>query len=459
VTDLPRLLLAAPASGSGKTTATIGLLRVLLDRGLRPTAFKSGPDYIDPLFHREVLDVHGYNLDLFLAGPEIATGLLCAGAAGGDVAIVEGVMGYYDGIGNTDEASSWDLARHTGTPAVLVVRPGGSSLTLAAMLRGLTSFRTGSMLGGVILNGCGERGRDRLVPIIERETGLRVFGHIPEIPAATMPSRHLGLVTPDGIPALRDKVRLLAEGMAATLDVDGLLALARTAPPLEGNLPEVGPVAVPPVPIAVARDAAFCFYYRESLELLERCGAMLVPFSPLADAALPEGVGGIYLGGGYPEMHASALAGNASMREDIRAAIGSGIPVLAECGGFLYLQRTLEDERGGAHPMVGALPGTGRNAGGLRRFGYATLRMRRNTLLGEAGETLRAHEFHYWDSDVPGDACRAAKPAGDGAWDCVVANDVLFAGFPHPYLWSNPDCAGRFVAAAAAYARGRGGKS
>lgn len=457
MTDLPRLLIAAPASGSGKTTVVVAFLGALLDRGLRPSAFKCGPDYIDPLFHREVLGVHGYNLDTFLGGPDIAAALLRRGGAGSDIAVVEGVMGYYDGIGDTTSASTWEVGAVTKTPAVLVVRPGGASLSLAAMLRGLAEFRHDGLLRGVILNGCADAVRDRLAPIIERETGLEVFGHLPDMPEASLASRHLGLVTPDGVASLREKIDRLAEAAAKTLDMDGLLALARTAPPLRGDLPAVRRTASPAVTVAVARDAAFCFYYRETLELLEACGARLAPFSPLADAALPDEAAALYLGGGYPELHAEALARNTPMRTNILKAIRSGMPTLAECGGFLYLQIALEDGDGAAHPMVGALPGVGRSAGRLRRFGYVTLRTERDTLLCGAGGELRAHEFHYWDSDEPGDACRATRASGTGVWNCVTAEDAVFAGFPHLYLWSNRGCAERFVAAAAAYAGREGG--
>lgn len=446
--DLPRLMLAAPASGTGKTTLAVGLLRALLDRRARPSAFKCGPDYIDPMFHRHVLGVPGRNLDLFFTSPEIVRGLLLSGAGRSDVALLEGVMGYYDGVADTAGASSWQLAVETETPVVLALRPDGASLSLAAVINGFASFRDESMIRGVVLTRCGRRRYDKLAPMLERETGLPVFGHLPDVPEAVFESRHLGLITPGGIDSLRERIGLLAERVAETVDVDGLLELARTALPLRGGLPAMQPVADRPVRIAVARDEAFCFYYEENLELLETLGAELAYFSPIRDAGIPEGARGLYLGGGYPELHAAALAENAGMRSAVAEFARSGLPTLAECGGFLYLHSAIEDGEGRSHPMVGLFPGTGRNARALRRFGYVRMTARKDNVLCESGDGIGGHEFHYWDCDDPGDAFVARKVGGE-EWSCVKADDGLFAGFPHLYFWSNPAFAKRFVKAAA----------
>lgn len=439
----PRLMLAAPASGSGKTTLTIGLLQCLLERGLEPAAFKCGPDYIDPLFHREVLGVSGCNLDLFLTDADRARGLF-ARYASPDISIVEGVMGYYDGVAATDHASSWHVARETGTPAVLVVRPKGAFLSLAAQIRGFLDFRTPNMLAGIFLNGCGERLHAKLAPMLERETGLPVFGFLPDLPDAALESRHLGLATPDAVPALREKIALLAAHLRKGLDMDALLRLAASAPPLRASLPPMRPGR--PVRIGVARDAAFCFYYRENLDLLADLGATLVEFSPLADTALPPGLGGLYLGGGYPELFAPQLAANAGMRRSVRDAAADGMAVLAECGGFLYLHETLRDKDNIPHPMAAVLDGEGFPTPSLRRFGYSTLTAERDTLLRRRGESLNAHEFHYWDSNNGGDAYLAAKPGG-AEWRSCHGAPTLHAGFPHIYFWSDSAMAGRFVSA------------
>lgn len=445
----PRIMFAAPASGSGKTTLTMGLLGALIARGVRPASFKCGPDYIDPMFHREVLGVPGGNLDLFFTNADIAAGLLRRYAADADIAVLEGVMGYYDGVGATPEASSWRLASATDTPAILVLRPKGAFLSLAAAVNGFLRFRENSMLRGIVLNRCGEALYRKLAPMLERETGLRLYGHLPDVPEASLESRHLGLVTPDAVGELREKVRRLSAEAENSLDIPGLIELAQSAPALAASLPVIAPVEETPVRIAVARDEAFCFYYRENLDLLRSFGAELVFFSPLRDETLPENIGGLYLGGGYPELHAKELAANAAMRLAVGNAVASGLPAVAECGGFLYLQSNLADADDREHEMVGALPGTGRNARRLRRFGYVRLEARHDTLLCGKGEEMPAHEFHYWDSDNPGDSFAATKAAGDAVWDCIVARGNLFAGFPHLYFWSNPDLARRFVRAAA----------
>lgn len=444
----PRIMLSAPASGGGKTVLTTGLLRALVARGMRPAAFKCGPDYIDPMFHREVMGVPGRNLDLFFTAPDVVRGLLCRGAGESDIAVMEGVMGYYDGVGAGTQASSWHLATETRTPAVLIVRPKGAFLSLAAMVEGFRRFREDSMIRGVILNRCGDAFFRKLRPMLEGEAGVRVFGHLPDLPEASFESRHLGLVTPDAVGEHRERIRSLADHMEKSVDISGLIALAESAPDLSAPLPDIAAVTGTPVRIAVAKDAAFCFYYQENLELLRSLGAELVFFSPLADSRLPEGIGGLYLGGGYPEVRADDLAANASMRSDIREAVISGLPTIAECGGFLYLQTELEDAAGRKHPMAGVFEGTGYNTGRLGRFGYIRLRARRDNLLCRAGEEIPAHEFHYWDSANTGDACTARKASGEYSWDCVIANETVFAGFPHLYFWGAPATARRFVEAA-----------
>ena len=445
--NLQRILIAAPRSGGGKTTLVCGLLRLLQKRGFSPAPFKCGPDFIDPLFHRELLGLSGANLDLFFTGEDTVRGLLLRYGAGRSPAVLEGVMGYYDGVGGTTEtAGSYDLARATGTPVILVLDARGVSLSLAAEVKGFLSFRTPSLLAGLFLNRCSASLHALLAPALERETGLPVLGYLPPDDAVSLESRHLGLVTPEDAQGLPEKLDRLAETLGRTLDLERLLAVARSAPPLAGDLPNPAPVSGGrPVRLAVARDRAFCFYYRESLDLLRALGAEPVFFSPLEDGALPDGCDGLYLGGGYPELWLGRLAGNEAMRESVRRAVSSGLPTLAECGGFLYLHREIRDRDGRAFPGAGVLDGCAAPAGGLRRFGYVTLTAERRTLLCEKGGVIRAHEFHYWDSDAPGDAMTAEKPLRSTRWPCVRARDSLFAGFPHLYFYANPSFAASFV--------------
>lgn len=445
----PRLMLTAPASGSGKTTVVIGLLQALLTRGHALSAFKCGPDYIDPLFHRSVFGTKGCNLDLFFTPPDIVRGLFCREANDTDISVIEGVMGYYDGVGMTDEASSWQVAKETETPVVLVVNAKGSSLSLAAIIKGMVAFRDNSMLRGVILNNCPRRLHERIAPVIEKETGLRVFGYLPHMSEADFDSRHLGLVTPDQVADLRLRLKAIADEMEKTVAIDDLIALAQSAADIEVSLPVVTPVAAAEKPlIAVAHDNAFFFYYKENLDLFRAYGAELFFFSPLSDRALPDNIGGLYIGGGYPEIYANTLSSNISMRESIRSAILSGLPTIAECGGFMYLQTSLEAPDGTSHAMANAIPGNCRNTGKLGRFGYVELTAKTGTFIAKEQQTIKGHEFHYWDSDNNGDAFAATKPHSDQTWNCFVAGNNFVAGFPHLYFWSNRDFVDNFVKSA-----------
>lgn len=443
--NLPQIMVAAPASGSGKTAAACALLAALRRRGLAPCAFKCGPDYIDPMFHRAALGVDSCNLDLFLTRPGRLRQLYAQRLAGHGAAVTEAAMGYYDGAALTDEASAWQVADTLGLPVLLVVRPGGASLTLAAQIRGLTAFRPDSHLAAILLNNCSAGYAARLAPLLERETGLPVIGCLPRLEAARLPSRHLGLYTAGEIADLTPRLEALADALEANADLDRLLALCRREAPAAA----AEPLPPPKARIAVARDAAFCFCYPESLDALRAAGAECVFFSPLADAALPAAQG-LYLPGGYPELYAEALSRNAPMRRAVAAAVRAGAPTVAECGGFLYLGQALADEKGQSWPMAGVLPGEGFAARGLVRFGYAHVTAEADSLLFRRGEAVPVHEFHHWDSTDPGAALAAQKPDGR-AWRCGFVSQSLYAGFPHLYWAGRPELAARFVDAAAGY--------
>ncbi len=448
-----RMLLAAPASGSGKTAVTCALLAALQKRGLTPCAFKCGPDYIDPMFHRAVLGVESRNLDLFLSDEKILRNLFARASAGHGAAVCEGVMGFYDGVGGvTDRASAWHVARTLDLPVILVVRAKGASLTLAAQIRGLRDFREHSGIAGVILNDCSPMLCRSLAPMLEQETGLPVLGCLPHLKQAEIESRHLGLYTASEIRDLTERIDLLARELEAHVDVDALLALCRsgTADTLAGPPPDI-PRRKNAVRIAVARDEAFCFTYAESLETLEMAGAELAAFSPLRDRALPDGACGLYLPGGYPELYAEALSANGEMRQAVKAAVSRGVPTVAECGGFLYLGQALGDEKDVRWPMAGVLPGEGFPAGKLVRFGYGILRAKGNSLLFQTGEEIPAHEFHYWDSTENGSGLQVEKPVSGRSWTCGFMTKTLYAAFPHLYFAGSPQLAERFVRAAERY--------
>lgn len=454
--SVPRVMVAAPASGCGKTTLTCGLLRLLARAGMRPRACKCGPDFIDPMFHREVVGVPSANLDLYLSGEADVRRLLAKGAPAAGVTVVEGVMGYYDGIALTDEASSWDVARRTETPCVLVVDARGRARTLAAEVVGIRRMREDSQVAGVVLNRASAAAYPALRRAVEEESGVPVLGYLPRIEGAALESRHLGLVTAAEVERLGEKVDLVADALAETLDVEALLGIARSAPPLAYEPRELAPVAAG-ARVAVARDEAFCFYYEDALDTLRELGCELVGFSPVSDGGLPEGACGLYLGGGYPELHAGALEANARMRAEVARAVRAGVPTVAECGGFLYLHDSLEGADGSWHEMAGVVHARAFRCDRLRRFGYVGLESRVDGLLAPRGGALRAHEFHYWDSEDPGACFSATKPHSGRSWECVHATPTLHAGFPHVDLYSEVGAAARFALACRDFAAGAGG--
>jgi cobyrinic acid a,c-diamide synthase len=438
---IPRVLIGGTGSSSGKTTVVCALLQAFRNRNLFVGAFKCGPDYIDPMFHKKIIGAASSNLDAFFFDENTCRRLLAENGEGRDVNLIEGVMGFYDGVGASGKASTYELARHTQSPVVLVVDAKGASTSLLAALSGFLSFLPENNIRGVILNRCGAATYAMLKQEAEKRfPGIRMLGFLPHLPACALESRHLGLVTAREVSGLQEKMRLLAEAAEQWIDLDGILQLASQAPDVAYEMLPL-PRFSQSVRIAVARDEAFCFYYEDSLSVLKALGAELVSFSPLNAAALPQGVAGLYLGGGYPELYAERLSGNRSMREQVKRAIAAGLPCIAECGGFQYLTEALA-----GCPMVGALPGNSFETKKLVRFGYVTLTARKDNMLCRAGEQIPAHEFHYWDSERTGDGFTARKPSGK-SWDCVFATDTLYAGYPHFHFAANPEFAVNFYKA------------
>lgn len=444
----PRIVLAGTNSGCGKTTLTCAVLQALVDRGMQVSSCKCGPDYIDPMFHSRIIGARSTNLDPFFFSPNTLRWLLAKNGRDRDVSVIEGVMGYYDGIGITDpRASTYEVAKTTGSPVVLVVGVGGASLSVLAVIQGFLTLYPDNNIRGVILNRCSPMLYPTLAEEIRRRFGPTVepLGYLPAMPECSLESRHLGLVTAAEVADLREKLSLLSRQAQETIDLEGLLRLARSAEPLACT--PLVPEKQEPVRIAVARDKAFCFYYEDSLDVLREMGAELVDFSPLSDAGLPENIHGLYLGGGYPELYTEALSKNTAMRESIRAALERGLPSIAECGGFMYLTEHIAGV-----PMAGFLPGGCGDKGHLVRFGYVELIARRDNLLCRTGESIRGHEFHHWDADDPGDGFTARRLSGR-SWNCVVATPTLYAGFPHFHFCANPAFARNFYRACLAEKR------
>lgn len=447
---LARFLLAASSSGSGKTLLTCGILQALIRRGHRVASFKCGPDYIDPMFHTKVVGTRSRNLDTFFSGENTTRYLLAKNCQQADLAVMEGVMGFYDGVGTGTQASSYDLARVTSTPVVLLVNGKGMSLSIAALIQGMMRFRGDSNIQGVILNQVSQKTCELLRPVIERECGVRVLGYVPNVKEYVLESRHLGLVTPEEVVGLKEKLESLAGILETCIDLDVLLEIAGGAPDFEYEEPEYPRLPLS-VRVGVARDSAFCFYYEDNLTLLQDMGAELVEFSPLTEEHLPEGLQALIFGGGYPEIYAEKLSANRTMRQEIKAALDKGMPCLAECGGFMYLHEEMEDMQHCSYPMVGAVAGKVFRTEKLGRFGYINLTAEKDQLLGPQGLQVRGHEFHYFDSTNCGDVFTARKPSGDRFWSCMHGTETLAVGFPHLYYYSNPGIAYEFLKKGAEY--------
>ncbi|HIX07518.1 MAG TPA: cobyrinate a,c-diamide synthase [Candidatus Borkfalkia faecipullorum] len=429
-----RLMISGTHSGCGKTTVFCALLQALKNRGRDVAAFKCGPDYIDPMFHARIVGAPSSNLDSFLSG-EWMPALFAESAR--EISLAEGAMGYYDGLGQSTRHSAFDVASRLQMPAVLVVDGKGSSLSLLAAMQGFLRFREESGIRGFILNRVSKSTYEGLKGLWKEE-GAKLYGYFPPLPEKyLLKSRHLGLVTAGEVENLREMTQHLARQAEQTLDVDGLIALAHSAPALKAAqppLPKLGKVR-----FAVARDEAFCFYYEDNFRLLQKLGGEIVFFSPLRDAQVPQ-ADCLYLGGGYPELYADALEKNSSMRGSIRAAVQRGVPVFAECGGFMYLNALLDGRE-----MCGVLGGECFDCGKLVRFGYCTLKLKRDCLLGPAGAELRAHEFHYYDCTENGSDAVAVR--GGESRLCLVADERLAAGFPHVHFYGNLACAEHFYRA------------
>ena len=402
------------------------------------------------MFHRSILGIESHNLDLFLSNETSVRSLFNRSCNGHNVAVCEGAMGLYDGVGgSTDKASAWHIADTLDIPVILVVRPKGASLTLAAEIKGLKDFRDNSHIKGIILNNCSDMLGKSLGSIIERETGIPVLGTLPHLDYGEIKSRHLGLYTANEIDDISDRIIKIANELEKHIDVDKLINICNFKD-ITANVNNC--VSIPEaVSIAVARDKAFCFCYKETIEAFSALGAKPIFFSPLYDDKLPENISGLYIPGGYPELYAEELSKNESMRKSIKSAIDNGMPTIAECGGFLYLQSSLADDNNIEHPMVGALNGTGYNYGRLVRFGYADMTAKKDSLLFKKGETIPIHEFHYWESTEIGNDFTSCKPISNRSFEFGYATDSLYAAFPHIYFEAQPKICLRFIKAAEKY--------
>ena len=450
---LPRFMLAACSSGSGKTLLTCGILRLLQRKKQNMVTFKCGPDYIDPAFHENACGRRGYNLDPFFLNKEQLRRNMAFHGQGKDIAVVEGVMGYYDGISLADDrASSSEAAGWTETPVILIIDGSGMSRSVLAVIKGFLEYQTGSCIKGVFLNRTSPGMAKMLKKAVYEEFAIPVAGFLPKLKCVNLESRHLGLMMPEEIEDLQHQIDIVADELEKTLDYELLMKIAKAAP----ELPDVAAVDEEEIiresetdeesrriRIAVARDEAFCFIYDDNIRVLRELGAEPVFFSPIHDSRLPEDISGLILYGGYPELYGRELSENITMRCQIKEAVKNGLPVIGECGGFLYLHEKLTDLSGNTWRMAGALPYSAHYTGRLRRFGYVTLCGCR--AFGKEIPPTPAHEFHYFESDDPGKDVRAVKPQGRAGWDCIHTGSTYFLGFPHLYYDGNRDLIRAFL--------------
>jgi cobyrinic acid a,c-diamide synthase len=436
--NVPRIVVAGSASGVGKTTAAVGLCRALRARGLTVAPFKCGPDYLDPTYHERACGRKSHNLDGWLMGKSAALDTFAHGSAGADIAVIEGVMGLFDGASATEEAGSTaEMAKWLDAPVLLVVDAGGMARTIAAVAAGFAGFDPALQLRGLIANRVGSRGHLQLLR--QALPAPPVLGALPVAEAHAFPGRHLGLRTADRDAIPEADFQRWGQLVQEWWELDAILALAHQAGPID-RAPAARRSAPVRCRIGYARDAAFHFYYEENLRRLTELGAELVPFSPLADGRLPD-VDGLYLGGGYPEVHAAALADNRTLKDDIVAFARRGRPIYAECGGLMYLAQTIVTTDGMNHPMVGLLPGRAVLSDRLEALGYVEVETQQTSILGPPGLRFRGHQFRYSRLEYAQDAelvyTVRRRRGGEVAREGYRAGSVL-GSYVHAHWASNP---------------------
>ncbi|WP_163717582.1 cobyrinate a,c-diamide synthase [Mangrovibacterium lignilyticum] len=428
-------IVAGTNSGCGKTTVTIGLMALLQSKGMQVAPFKTGPDYIDPAFHRRVTGVPSYNLDSFLLNDQSLQHLFQKHSADSDIAVVEGVMGMYDGLGKEGSGSTWEMAQKLNLPVVLVVNCKGLYQSVIAIIKGFAELKNPSNVRGVILNHVSsEMQFEFLQTLIEEETGLTCIGYLPTRKEIGLKSRHLGLIQADEVDTLPDKIELLRQTLEETIDIQALLKAT------EIEQPSLAPIELPDLDlsdlhIGVARDKAFSFYYQDNLELLEKLGATLHYFSPLNDPCLPAACNCLYLGGGYPEVFTTELQQNKVLMQEIKQKIDSGMPVYAECGGLMYLTDSIISLENEETPMCGVFNVSVQMTTRLQRFGYAQINY--------ADTITPCHEFHrsqLVQKESPKnymETYHIRKPKRSNEWECGLQRENCLAAYAHVHFYSN----------------------
>ena len=452
--NFPRLIIAAAQSGSGKTTITTGLLGTLKNRGLDVQPYKVGPDYIDTGWHTLACGKPSHNLDSWLVGKDRLKEIFVDTARGADLSVIEGVMGLYDG-GRGSISSTAEISKLLDAPVVLVIDAKSMGTSAAAVALGFREFDKTVNLAGVILNRLGSDSHKQMIVDALDSLGIKCLGAIRRNDEFTLPERHLGLVPTTENRAV-DALNKICAAVEAQVDVDALINLARNAAPLQSSCPK-SLVPSPLTTIGVARDEAFSFYYDASLKEIERLGAQIVYFSPLNDTTLPK-VDGLIIGGGFPEMFAARLEQNKSLRAEIHDAAEAGLPILAECGGFMYLMRELVDFDGRHFEMCGVLDGVAAMTDKLQTVGYVEAELLRDCAIGRAGDVIRAHEFHFSTAQTSGDKIFKCTRLRTGKeYFAGSARKNLVASYLHIHFAGCPAVAKNFVDACKNFRKERSG--
>ena len=439
---ISRILISAFSSGSGKTTFTMGLLRLLQKKGIKVSSYKCGPDYIDTMFHAKALGIPSRNIDLFLSNDNTIKNIL---AEAENLAVIEGVMGFYDGIAFTDAASASHISSITDTPCILIVDVKGKSATLKALITGMLYYRKNN-IKGIILNRISKASYPVYKNMIESELPVKVFGYMPELKDCTLKSRHLGLITAEEMADINSIIDKVSEELEKSIDLESILKEAEKAPDLEYDIKEINLIGR--CRIGIAYDKAFCFHYADNIKVLEKMGAEIVYFSPLEDKALPENLDGLIFYGGYPELYAEKLSANKSFIQSLQKVYNNKMPIIAECGGFMYISQSIDNVE-----MASLIKGRCTMTNKLQNFGYVDITSHKDSMLFKKGEKFPAHEFHYSVIDEPYSDCIMRKPKSLKSWQGVYLSDHVYAGYPHLYFLSNLKLAERFIIKAIHYNR------
>lgn len=438
--NIPRILISATNSGSGKTLFTMGLLRLLQNKGLNVSSFKCGPDYIDTTFHKKALNLPCRNIDLFLSDTNTVKNIL---SESNDIAVIEGVMGFYDGIAYSSDASSYEISSQTDTPVMLILDAKGKAATLKALIYGMIKYKENN-IKAVILNRVHKQSYEALKKVIEDELNIKVAGFLPEMKDINLKSRHLGLITAEEIKNIEEVINKTADIINENVDVELLLDIASQAAPLIYEEMEIEYISK--CKIGIARDEAFCFYYEDNIKVLEKMGAEIIYFSPLCDKEIPKNVQGLIFYGGYPEIYAEKLSKNISFINSLQKAYKNNIPIMAECGGYMYISKSIDNI-----PCASLIDISSVMTNRLQNFGYINVTAEKDSMILKKGETIKAHEFHYSKMDNESNHCLMEKPGSIKSWQGATLEDNLYAGYPHLYYLGNINTAKRFIEKAVIY--------